>query len=244
MAASPRSPPSGSARACRRGSDLGYQFDFVDVLRYTDVLANGVGLTVLLIAIGGTLGVAVGIAGAWARGFGRVRWLSTLVGGYVELVRNTPFLIQLFFIFFGLPSLGVRLTELQAAILAMVVNLGAYSTEIIRAGIQAVPHGQSEAGASLAMSRLQIFRHIVLRPALQKVWPALTSQLVIVMFGSAVCSQIAVEELTFAANFIQSRNFRAFESYFVVTGVYLVLALLLRQAMRSLGSWLVFGRRP
>src|SRR5471030_1249211 len=149
------------------------------------------------------------------------------------MIRNTPFLVQLFFVFFGLPSLGVRLTELEAAILAMVVNLGAYSTEIVRAGIAAVPRGQVEAGASLAMTRFQIFRHVVLRPALQKIWPALTSQLVIVMFGSAVCSQIAVEELTFAANFIQSRNFRSFEAYLVVTAIYLVLAVLLRQAMRS-----------
>jgi polar amino acid transport system permease protein len=188
--------------------------------------------------------VAAGIAGAWARGFSGVRWLSALVGAYVELIRNTPFLIQLFFIFFGLPTIGVKLTELEAAILAMVVNLGAYSTEIVRAGIAAVPRGQLEAGASLAMKRLQIFRHIVLRPALQKIWPALTSQLVIVMFGSAVCSQIAVEELTFAANFIQSRDFRAFEAYFVATGIYLVLALLLRQAMRGIGAWLVFGERP
>jgi polar amino acid transport system permease protein len=202
-----------------------------------------VGLSVLLIAVGGTLGIAVGIFGAWARGYSGVRWLSAVVAGYVELLRNTPFLIQLFFIFFGLPSMGVKLTELEAAILAMVVNLGAYSTEIIRAGIEAVPHGQVEAGSSLAMTRLQTFRHIVLRPALQKIWPALTSQLVIVMFGSAVCSQIAVEELTFAANFIQSRNFRAFESYFVVTGIYLLLAILLRQVMRGIGSRFVFGAR-
>ncbi len=73
------------------------------------------------------------------------------------------------------------------------------------------------------MTRLQIFFHIVLRPALRKIWPALTSQLVIVMFGSAVCSQIAVEELTYAANFIQSRNFRAFEMYFIATAIYFVL---------------------
>jgi polar amino acid transport system permease protein len=221
-----------------------YQFDFADVLRYSGVLAKGIGLTVTLIAVGGTLGVAVGIFGAWARGFSGVRWLRALVGVYVELIRNTPFLVQLFFVFFGLPSLGVRLTELEAAIIAMVVNLGAYSTEIVRAGIAAVPRGQVEAGASLAMTRFQIFRHVVLRPALQKIWPALTSQLVIVMFGSAVCSQIAVEELTFAANFIQSRNFRSFEAYFVATGIYLVLALLLRQAMRGLGSSLLSSRRP
>jgi polar amino acid transport system permease protein len=221
-----------------------YQFDFADVLRYSGVLAKGIGLTVTLIAVGGTLGVAVGIFGAWARGFSGVRWLRALVGVYVEMIRNTPFLVQLFFVFFGLPSLGVRLTELEAAIIAMVVNLGAYSTEIVRAGIAAVPRGQVEAGASLAMTRFQIFRHVVLRPALQKIWPALTSQLVIVMFGSAVCSQIAVEELTFAANFIQSRNFRSFEAYFVATGIYLVLALLLRQAMRGLGSSLLSSRRP
>jgi len=222
---------------------MAYTFDFVDVFKYTDVLAKGVVLTVTLIGVGGTLGIAVGIFGAWARGYSRLKWLDWIVGAYVELVRNTPFLIQLFFIFFGLPSLGVKLTELQAALIAMVFNLGAYSTEIIRAGIESITRGQLEAGASLAMSRLQVFKHVVLRPALQKIWPALTSQLVIVMFGSAVCSQIAVEELTFAANFIQSRNFRAFEVYFVATGVYLVLAIVLRQMMRGLGAWLVFGRR-
>jgi polar amino acid transport system permease protein len=222
---------------------MAYTFDFVDVFKYTDVLAKGVALTVTLIGVGGTLGIAVGIFGAWARGYSRQPWLDGIVGAYVELVRNTPFLIQLFFIFFGLPSLGVKLTELQAALIAMVFNLGAYSTEIIRAGIESITRGQLEAGASLAMSRIQVFKHVVLRPALQKIWPALTSQLVIVMFGSAVCSQIAVEELTFAANFIQSRNFRAFEVYFVATGVYLLLAILLRQAMRGLGTWLVFGRR-
>ena len=222
---------------------MAYTFDFVDVFKYTDVLAKGVALTVTLIGVGGTLGIAVGIFGAWARGYSRQPWLDWIVGAYVELVRNTPFLIQLFFIFFGLPSLGVKLTELQAALIAMVFNLGAYSTEIIRAGIESITRDQLEAGASLAMSRIQVFKHVVLRPALQKIWPALTSQLVIVMFGSAVCSQIAVEELTFAANFIQSRNFRAFEVYFVATGLYLLLAILLRQAMRGLGAWLVFGRR-
>src|SRR5258706_7446099 len=155
---------------------MAYRLDFADVLHYSDVLAKGIGLTVALIAVGGTLGVAVGIGGAWARGFGRVRWLSALVGGYVELIRNTPFLVQLFFVFFGLPSLGVKLTELEAAILAMVLNLGAYSTEIIRAGIAAVPRGQVAAGASLAMTPAQILRHVLLRPALGKISPALTSQ--------------------------------------------------------------------
>ena len=221
---------------------MAYQFDFASTFDYTDILIKGVVTSIELIAIGGILGVAVGIFGAWARTQGP-RWLRPFVSMYVELIRNTPFLIQLFFIFFGLPSIGVQITEMQAASLAMVINLGAYSTEIIRAGVVAVTKGQIEAGLSLAMTRLQIFRHVILRPALQKIWPALSSQIVIVMLGSAVCSQIAVEELSFAANFIQGRNFRAFEAYLITTVIYLAMAIILRQILRLIGTHFIIGRR-
>lgn len=220
---------------------MAYSFDFSSLGDYVPVIAKGVAVTVELIVVGGLLGIGVGIACAWARALGP-RWLRPLVSAYVELIRNTPFLIQLFFIFFGLPAAGVSLTEMQAAILAMVINLGAYACEIIRAGIEATPRGQFEAGASLAMSPIQTFRHVVLVPALQKIWPALSSQVVIVMFGSAVCSQISVEELTFAANYIQSRTFRAFEVYILATLIYLLLAVLLRQVMRGIGL-VLFPRR-
>ena len=213
---------------------MAYQYDFGAVFDYTPVLIKGIGVTVELIAFGAVAGVALGIACAWVRTQGPA-WLRAPVTAYVELIRNTPFLIQLFFVFFGLPSLGVQLGEMQAACLAMALNLGAYSAEIIRAGIDATPKGQYEAGASLAMTRFQVFRHVVLKPALQRIWPALSSQIVIVMLGSAVCSQIAAEDLTFAANFIQSRNFRAFEVYLITTGIYLALAILLRQLLRLAG---------
>ncbi|NMK48661.1 amino acid ABC transporter permease [Achromobacter sp. Bel] len=213
---------------------MAYQYDFGAVFDYTPVLIKGIGVTVELIAFGAVAGVALGIACAWVRTQGP-GWLRAPVAAYVEVIRNTPFLIQLFFVFFGLPSLGVQLGEMQAACLAMALNLGAYSAEIIRAGIDATPKGQYEAGASLAMTRFQVFRHVVLMPALKRIWPALSSQIVIVMLGSAVCSQIAAEDLTFAANFIQSRNFRAFEVYLVTTGIYLALAILLRQLLRLAG---------
>ncbi|HSK39933.1 MAG TPA: amino acid ABC transporter permease [Arenibaculum sp.] len=218
-----------------------YGFDFAWLAQYWPVLVKGVMITVQLTAVGGVAGIALGILCAWARALGPVR-LRPVVALYVELVRNTPFLIQLFFIFFGLPGLGLWLTELQAASLAMIVNLGAYSCEIVRAGIQATPKGQFEAGASLAMTPVQTFRHVVLVPALQRIWPALSSQLVIVMLGSAVVSQIAAEDLTFAANFIQSRTFRAFEAYFVSTVIYLGLAILLRQLMALVGRLVFAGR--
>ncbi|OWT74373.1 MULTISPECIES: amino acid ABC transporter permease [unclassified Achromobacter] len=214
---------------------MAYRFDFSSIADYTPVLVKGLGITVELIAFGAVAGVAIGIAAAWARTEGP-RGLRPFVTAYVELIRNTPFLIQLFFIFFGLPALGLQLGEMQAACLAMAVNLGAYSAEIIRAGIAATPRGQYEAGASLAMTRLEVFRYIVLKPALARIWPALSSQIVIVMLGSAVCSQIAAEDLSFAANFIQSRNFRAFEVYIVTTVIYLLLAIVLRQLLRLVGQ--------
>ena len=214
-----------------------YTFDFSSILDYLPVLFKGIAVTLELIAVGAVFGVALGIACAWARALGPA-WLRPIVSGYVELIRNTPFLIQLFFIFFGLPSIGIQLSEMQGAMLAMTINLGAYSCEIVRAGIQATTRGQFEAGWSLGMTRFETFRHVVLIPALQRIWPALSSQIVIVMLGSAVVSQIAAEDLSFAANFIQSRNFRAFEIYFLTTAIYLALAIMLRQVLRGVGWWL------
>ncbi len=216
-------------------------FDYAWLAQYWPVLLKGILVTIQLIAVGAVAGIALGIACAWVRSLGP-RWLRPPVTAYVELIRNTPFLIQLFFIFFGLPSLGLQMSELQAANLAMIVNLGAYSCEIIRAGIQATPRGQFEAGASLAMTPFETFRHVILVPSLQRIWPALCSQVIIVMLGSSVVSQIAAEDLTFAANFIQSRTFRAFEAYFVSTAIYLVLAILLRQVLIAAGSF-IFPRR-
>ncbi|KFE57934.1 amino acid ABC transporter permease [Pseudomonas syringae] len=213
---------------------MAYHFDFAPVMQNADLLLRGALFTLELTAIGNLLGVSLGIFGAIVRAW-KIQPFSAIFGVYVELIRNTPFLVQLFFIFFGLPSLGVQISEWQAAILAMVINLGAYSTEIIRAGIQAIPRGQLEAAAALAMTRFEAFRYVILIPALGKVWPALSSQIIIVMLGSAVCSQIATEELSFYANFIQSRNFRAFETYIVTTLIYLFMALLVRQFLAWIG---------
>jgi polar amino acid transport system permease protein len=215
--------------------------DFMAVLGQWPLLLKGVAWTLALTAISAVVGVLVGVLCAWARSQGPV-WLRTIAGAYVELVRNTPFIVQLFFIFFGLPAAGVRLSPEVASIIAMVVNLGAYATEIIRAGIEATPRGQVEAALSLALTRAQVFVRVVLPPALKKVWPSLVSQVIIVMLGSAVCGQIATEELSYAANLIQSRNFRAFESFIVATLLYLLLAIAVRRLLNWLGPRFLFGR--
>lgn len=214
-----------------------YKLQFADLLPYWDVLLKGLVFTIVLTIVSTVTGITLGTAGAAARAFGP-KWLDRIVGAYVEMFRNTPFIVQLFFIFFGLPAAGIKLSETTAAFIAMTVNLAAYSIEIIRAGIEAVPKGHIEAAESLAMTRMQALRHVVLKQAFQKVYPALSSQIVIVMLGSAVVSQISAEDLTYAANFIQSRNFRAFEVYFVVALLYLLLAMTARAALRSIGRFI------
>ncbi|WP_295522247.1 amino acid ABC transporter permease [uncultured Pseudacidovorax sp.] len=215
-------------------------FDFWAILSEWPLLLKGVAWTLGLTAIATVIGMALGIGCAWARAWGP-GWLRWVVGTYVELIRNTPFIVQLFFIFFGLPAAGVKLTPEVASIIAMVLNLGAYATEIIRAGVEATPKGQIEAAASLALTRAQTFLRVVLPPAMKKVWPAMVSQIIIVMLGSAVCGQISVEELSYAANLIQSRNFRAFEAFIVATVIYLLLAIGARRLFNWAGPRL-FGR--
>ena len=217
--------------------------DFGAVLSDWPLLLMGLGMTAALTAVSSLVGVSLGVACAWARVHAGLP-LKALATSYVELVRNTPFIVQLFFIYFGLPGLGIKLSPEVASFLAMVINLGAYAAEIVRAGIENTPRGQVEAGLSLALSPMQVFLRVVLPPALQRVWPALTSQIIIVMLGSAVCGQIATQELSYAANLIQSRNFRAFEAYITATLIYLGFAVCLRQLLAWAGPRFIFGRRP
>ncbi|ADG92727.1 polar amino acid ABC transporter, inner membrane subunit [Arcobacter nitrofigilis DSM 7299] len=206
---------------------MDYQFDFAGVFPYYKVIIKGIQLTIEITIFTTILGLLLGILGAAIK-IGEKKILKGFVSTFVEVIRNTPFIVQLFFIFFGLPAIGFKLTAMEAGIIAMVVNLGAYSTEIIRAGVEATGKGQWEAGKTMGLKWSQIFIHIILPQAFHKISPALVSQCVIVMLGSSVLSQISVEELTFSANFIQSRTFLSFESYFIVTAIYLVFAIILR----------------
>lgn len=220
---------------------MSYQLNFVALLEYQDVLLAGLWMTIKLTVISTIGGILLGILGAAARRH-RNAALRRISGAYVELIRNTPFIVQLFFVFFGLPALGIKLTEIEAGLLAMIINLGAYLTEIIRAGIDATPKGQIEAARTLGLSNRQIFIRVVLPPAFQRVYSSIVSQCIIVMLGSAVVSQISVPELTFAANFIQSRNFLSFESYLVAAAFYLALAFLMRLLFNLYGNW-AFSRK-
>ncbi|MER8763950.1 MULTISPECIES: amino acid ABC transporter permease [unclassified Mesorhizobium] len=207
-----------------------YSLDFGWLAGATGAIARGAATTILLIAVTTLAGTLLSILGAAGRRNGPLL-LKRAIGVYVEMIRNTPFLVQLFFIFFGLPSIGVRLDPVLAAMLAMTLNMAAYTIEIVGAGLDAVPPGQTEAALALGLRPRQVFIKIVLPQALKVIYPALTSQIVIMMLESAVVSQIAVRELTYEADMLQARTFRAFETYFVVTMVYLALSIGLRRLL-------------
>ena len=218
-----------------------YTFQFGVLAQYRDQLLAGLGLTVVLSLASIAAGTALGIALATLRSIAG-RPVRVAVDAYVELIRNTPFLVQLFLIYFGLPAAGLRVGAVAAALIGMTVNLAAYSTEIIRSGIEAVHRSQIEAGEALGFTQLQVYRHVVILPAIRKVYPALCSQFVLMMLASSICSAISTTELTAEASFVQSQSYRSFEVYLAVTAIYLALALLLRGLLALLGLWL-FGRR-
>jgi len=169
------------------------------------------------------LAIVIGIGGVILRdsAIAPVRWL---VKAFVELIRNTPFLVQIFFIYFALPLAGVRLDPTPTAIIALGINGGAYAIEIIRGGVQSIPRGQIEAGLALGLHKAQVFRLIVLKPALRAIFPSLTSQFVLLTLTTSVCSAISAYELTSVAQQIETSSFRSFEVYGTITVFYLVIS--------------------
>ena len=213
---------------------MSYSLDFGWLYDALGAIARGASTTIMLIAVTTVLGTVLSVILAAGRRTGN-RPLRQAIIIYVEVIRNTPFLVQLFFIFFGLPSIGIRLDPISAAILAMTLNMVAYTTEIVGAGLDAVPKGQKEAALALGLRPRQVFVKIVLPQALQIIFPALTSQIVIMMLESAVVSQISVAELTYQGDMLQARTFRAFEIYFIITLVYLGLSIGLRRLLIGAG---------
>lgn len=201
-----------------------YNFNFAPVFASMDKLLVGAWQTIELSCAAMVLGLIVSIICAVGKTSGP-KPIRFVIDAYIEIIRNTPFLVQIFFIFFGLPSAGLRMSPNSAALLALVVNFGAYGTEIIRAGIESIHKGQVEAGTALGLSRLQIFRYVIMKPALRTVYPSLTSQFIYLMLTSSVVSVISANELAAAGNDLQSATFASFEVYIVITLMYLVMSI-------------------
>lgn len=161
--------------------------------------------------------------------------VRTIAIGYIEIIRNTPFLVQVFFIYFGMPTLGIKLGGEEAAILAMSLNCAAYAAEIVRGGVQSIRPGQIEAGRALGLHTIDIYRFIVFRPAIRAVYPALCSQFILMMLNSSLVASVSAEELTYMAQTLDAQTFRSFEIYFVLGAIYLLLSQFFSVALQFIG---------
>jgi polar amino acid transport system permease protein len=193
-------------------------------------------ITLIAMAVGSMIGVAVYLGKASS--LPGIRQVSS---AYVEIFRNTPLLVQLYLIYFGLPEVGLNLNPVWAGIVALTLNNSAYTAEIYRAGFESVPRGLREAGQALGMPKSVLFRHVVFMPATRNVFPALTNQFILLFLASSIASIIGLPELMNAILNINNQTYLTFEILSVGGGLYFVAAAVLalgsRVAEAKLFSW-------
>ncbi len=216
-----------------------YSLDFTVIIARLPELLWGAAGTLLLALSGMAFALVIGVLGVVTRRSSNPL-LSVPTKVFVEVIRNTPFLVQVFFLFFALPYMGIRLNPTVTAVIALAINGGAYAIEIIRGGVESIPKGQLEAGYALGLTSGQVFRYIVLRPAVRAIYPALTAQFIMLTLTSSVCSSIAAFELTSVAGRIEAESFRSFEVYFTITFIYLVIAWAIMALLSFAGRQFLF----
>lgn len=204
--------------------DLGF------LSKYYMFFINGAKLTVLIAFFTVCFGVIIGTLLALMK-ISKNRFLNLISSVYVEFVRGTPLMVQIFIIFYGLPSLGIRFSEILAGIVALSLNSGAYVAEIIRAGIQAIDKGQMEAARSLGMSHNMSMRHIIIPQSIKNILPALGNEFIVVIKESSVASVIGIHELMFNADTVRGNTFKPFAPLIIAALLYFVMTFSLSKLM-------------
>ncbi len=205
---------------------MAYQLDLSIIIKHLPLFLKGVFLTVEISFLAILLGLPIGILGAVAR-ISRSKIFRFLGAAYVEVFRNTPLLIQIFIIFFGLPGIGIKLSPYVSGLTALVLYVGAYNAEVIRAGLEAVPRGQVEAAKSSGLTGIQTFLYVVIPQAFRISLPALGNNWVSLVKNSSLVSVIGMVELTWVAFDLNALTFRSFELFGAATIFYLILILIL-----------------
>ena len=208
----------------------GYTFDPAVIRQYLPALLAGLQLTLLVSAIGIAGALLVGAAGGAIRHL-RIPWLSAAVRGYVEFIRNTPFLVQLFFFYFALPEVGVKLSGFTVAWLALMVHGGAYNVENFRAGFGATAAGFREGARALGLSGWQVFRFVTLPIGVRTALPSISNTCISVLKGSSLMVAIGFPELTDRAVTIVGLTFRVYEMFFAIAVLYLAVVWILSAMM-------------
>lgn len=202
-------------------------FNFRVILEYMPLYGKCFLATLWLSALSLLGAILVGIF-ACAMRLSNSRLASSAAGAYIESIRSTPLLAQLYFFYFGLPSLGVMLPEWLTGVIALTLNSGAYYAEIIRAGIQAIHFGQIEAGIASGLSYVQRMRYIILPQALGMTIGPMLGQAIVLVKDSSLLSLISIVELTRAGQTLTSERFMPTEGFLTTAAFYLVIYYLLK----------------
>lgn len=209
------------------------------------LFADGARITVLLTLIAGTAGVIIGVLAGLGKlsSFVPVRWLCDF---YVWLIRGTPLLLQILFVWLVVPQFlpaSMQISDFSCAAIALALNVGAYNTECVRAGILAVPHGQVEAARALGLSPFQTFMDIVLPQSMRVALPALANNLASLVKDSSLAYAISVVELTMIGYRIQAESYQPIPVFLTVASIYLILTTAFTTLTAALESQLDVGRK-
>ena len=207
-------------------------FNFRIIFEYLPLFLTGLRSTFLIAVVSIALAIVTGIVACSCRISG-IKFLKYPAIAYIEIIRSTPLLVQIYFLYFGLPTLGLKVPEIQTGILALMLNSGAYIAEIIRAGISSVDEGQIEAGISSGLNYFQRMRLIILPQALGVTIPPLLGQNIVLVKDTALLSLISVMELTRAGQTMTSERFMPSEAFFTVAFFYMCLYF----CLKALADW-------
>ncbi|MGC8494321.1 MAG: amino acid ABC transporter permease [Syntrophobacteraceae bacterium] len=214
-------------------------FDFRVILSYMPFYLHCFMATLWLSGVSLIGALLVGIIACSMR-LSSSKILAGLSGMYIEVIRSTPLLAQLYFLYFGLPSLGIDLSEHVTGIIALTFNSGAYVAEIIRAGMLSIPQGQIEAGISSGLTYFQRLRHILLPQAVGVTLPPLLGQAIVLVKDSSLLSLISVVELTRAGEVLSSDRFMPAEGFLTTAAFYLLIYYILKTICQSSQKRLIF----
>lgn len=215
---------------------MNYTFQFSEVFKELPYLLAGAVVTLEIAFLSFWLGVVIGLFGALGKAYGRAA-VRRLISGYVVFFTNTPALVQIFFLFYALPDLGILLSPMTAVVIGITLNSGAYLTEILRAGIISVRTAELEAAETLGMSRMQTVRYVMLPHIARTIYAPLSNFFIWLVLGSSMAAVFGVEELTGRAVNISTSNLRHIETFTVVAAIYIVLTFIASMALALVGRW-------
>lgn len=221
-----------------------FDFDSSVIWEAIPALLDGAELTLIITVVGCFFGFILGVTAGFLR-LSKLAVIRKLAGIYIESVRGTPLMVQVMFLYFGLPmALGTRIPPLTAGIVAIAVNSGAYIAEIVRGAVQSIEKGQQEAGRSIGLTSSQTMRYIVWPQAFKRMIPPLGNQFIISLKDTSLLVVIGVGELTRSGQEVIAVNFRAFEIWLTVAIIYLCITMGISKFLRIIESKWFTQRLP